>query len=128
VVQKIPAKKKIPKNSQTKKTFTGGGEEVICSRNLFKKMARKENTPAVDSAPAAANPTNPALMNAAQQAPFLAAQAMHLHQQRQVWLAAFGDQAALQASGGGGGKKSTGSARYFCFTRAHVFSGGSYYE
>ena len=58
-------------------------------------MPRKENTPAVDIAPASANPTNPALMNAAQHAPILAAQAMHLHQQRQVWLAAFGDQAAL---------------------------------
>ena len=46
----------------------------MCSRNLFKKMPRKQNTPAVDSAPAAANPTNPAMMNAAQQAPFLAAQ------------------------------------------------------
>ena len=66
-------------------------------------MVRKEKTPAVDSAPAAAGPTNPALMNAAQQAPFLAAQAMHLHQHRQAWYAAFGDQAALQGAGGGNG-------------------------
>ena len=70
---------------------------------MFKKMVRKEKTPAVASAPATADPTNPALLNAAQQAHFRAAQAMYLQQQRQVYLAAFGDQAALQGAGGGNG-------------------------
>ena len=69
---------------------------------LFRKMVRKDKTLAVDSAPAAADPTNPALMNATQQAHFRAAQAMHFHQQRQVWYGAFGDQAALQGAAGGG--------------------------